>query len=106
MRKRQRVERGFTDHDVNCTCSNCDRARSGQSAITAFANQRGLAAADDANTVSDLICCLGHYCDVHGLDFIMTVQRGVGFWRTEMEGPDEHAVKFTAKLSITPRRVV
>lgn len=107
MRKRQKVERGYADHDIDCKCSNCENARCCEPVIKTFANQRGPASANGVNnTIADLICCLGHYCEAHRLDFIMIVQRGVGAWRAEMEGPDELGTAFTAKLSITPRRVL
>jgi hypothetical protein len=107
MRTRTTAEQALADHGADCKCSNCAHARSVEAAIEAFARKRRLETRGDMSCIAaDLISGLGHYCELHGLDFIMIAQRGISAWRAALEEPDGHSVAFTAKVSITPTRVV
>lgn len=66
------------------TPNNTDRAGWAQSALAAFCEETGVDEEVERNeAVSDLIANLGHYCDVHGLNFLAVAASAIGVWDAE-----------------------
>ena len=65
---------------------NSDRAEWAERALAVFCDDTGLVQdieRDDA--VSDLMCNIGHYCDLYDLDFLALASRAIGFWTSRNE---------------------
>ncbi len=72
--------RKFADDYPN----NSDRAEWAEHALSVFCEDTGLdQEIESQEAVSDLLCNLGHYCDVHGLDFLAVASGAISVWDVE-----------------------
>ncbi len=63
---------------------NSDRAEWAEHALTVFCEETGLnQEIERLDAVSDLMSNLGHYCDLHDLDFLAVAARAIGVWDVE-----------------------
>ena len=63
---------------------NFDRADWAENALSLFCEETGLDEdSERPESVSDLIANLGHYCDVHCLDFLDLAAQAIGVWDAE-----------------------
>ena len=63
---------------------NSDRAEWAENALSVFCEDTGLdQEIERQEAVSDLLCNLGHYCDLHDLDFLALASRAIGVWDAE-----------------------
>jgi hypothetical protein len=65
---------------------NLKRALWATTALNAFETETGTDTPED--TISDLICDIGHFCDAKGLDFLQLVVVAVGNWKLEQDDPE------------------
>ncbi len=64
--------------------NNSDRAEWAERALTVFCEDTGLdQKLERRETVSDLLCNLGHYCDLHRLDFLTIASGAIAVWDAE-----------------------
>jgi hypothetical protein len=64
---------------------NGDRADWAEHALAVFCSDTGLELEiEKGSAVSDLLCNLGHYCDVHDLDFLAIAAVAIGIWDAEV----------------------
>ncbi len=72
--------RQFADDYPN----NSDRAEWAEHALSVFCEDTGLDLDDErSSAVSDLMCNLGHYCDLHDLDFLAIASGAIAVWDAE-----------------------
>lgn len=63
---------------------NLDRAEWAEHALSVFCEETGLdQEAERQSAVSDMLCNLGHYCDLHDLDFLTVASWAIGVWDAE-----------------------
>ncbi len=63
---------------------NSDRAEWAEHALKVFCDHTGLdLGVENHDAVSDLICNLGHYCDLQGLNFLNLIECAVSVWDAE-----------------------
>ena len=63
---------------------NSDRAEWAEHALAVFCDDTGLdQEIERQDAVSDLLCNLGHYCDLHNLDFLALASSAIGVWDAE-----------------------
>jgi len=63
---------------------NSDRAEWAGNAISGFCDETGLdEEIERRESVSDLICNLGHYCDRHKIDFLAVLAGAISVWDAE-----------------------
>lgn len=63
---------------------NSDRAEWAEQALSVFCKETGLdPVAEEREAVSDLLCNLGHYCDLNGLDFLAIASGAISVWDAE-----------------------
>lgn len=61
-----------------------DRSEWAEQALAIFCEVTGLdLEAERQSAVSDLICDLGHFCDLHDLDFLTVASWAIGVWDAE-----------------------
>jgi hypothetical protein len=64
--------------------NNSDRADWAANALSLFCEETGLEPEiERRESVSDLLCNLGHYCDRHDLDFLAIASSALGVWDAE-----------------------
>lgn len=72
--------REFADDYPN----NSDRAEWAEHALAIFCDETGLDhETEKQEAVSDLLCNLGHYCDIHSLDFLAVASGAIAVWDAE-----------------------
>ena len=65
---------------------NLKRAASAEQAVAKFAD--AVNADDTRQAIQDLLCDIGHLCDLEGLDFQKIIVTAVGWWHAERIDPE------------------
>lgn len=93
--------RKFADNYPN----NSDRAEWAEHALSVFCEDTGLdQEMEKREAVSDLLCNLGHYCDLHNFDFLALASGAIGVWdaeKREEENGEENALYPEKKVFIS-----
>ena len=72
---------------------NSDRAEWAGNAIAVFCEETGLdEEVETREAVSDLICNLGHYCDLRKIDFLAVVAGAISVWDAEKREEEDDMV--------------
>ena len=80
--------------------TNAKRAAWAEACISLFADMTGTD--NDADSIGDLICNLGHYAQRRNLDFLKLLQTGIGHWHIEKTDPDSIEMLPTVTITVNP----
>lgn len=72
-------------------------------ALSAYADR--LDTGIDQETVTDLVCDLGHWCAEHGIPFLDAARTGIGHWAAEQADPESIEPAPNVAITVASPRV-